>query len=218
MYGSRQILVPSRHITSCGRSVADATISSMTAMSIGLRPSISTIRQTRMAGRMKSISLPEKLRTQLIWRSILDIGCGSGFKLVKYLYNRTTIGVDIAETCARLQKRYPRRPWAISDFSAAVTPKADLVIASDVIEHLADPDELLDFIVRVAPKYVVISTPDRNLLRVGTHNGPPSNPAHLREWSMADLDAYVSEFLEVIEHFVSYAPQATQCVLAKSRS
>jgi SAM-dependent methyltransferase len=29
-------------------------------------------------------------------RSILDIGCGSGFKLLKYLYNRTTIGVDVA--------------------------------------------------------------------------------------------------------------------------
>ena len=151
-------------------------------------------------------------------KSILDIGCGSGFKLLKYLSDRTTIGVDVAETCARLQKRYPKRRWAISDFSATVTPKADLVIASDVIEHLADPDELLDFIVRVAPKYVVISTPDRNLLRLGTHNGPPSNPAHLREWSMAELHAYVSEFLEIIEHFVSYAPQATQCVLAKPRS
>ena len=114
-------------------------------------------------------------------KSILDIGCGSGFKLLKYFYNWRTIGIDVADTCARLQKRYPKRRWVISDFSATVTPKADLVIASDVIEHLTNPDELLDYIVRVAPKYVVISTPDRNLLRLGTHNGPPSNPAHLRE-------------------------------------
>jgi SAM-dependent methyltransferase len=151
-------------------------------------------------------------------RSVLDIGCGSGFKLLKYFHNQTTIGVDVAETCALLQRRYPDRQWTISDFSAAKTPKADLVIASDVIEHLADPDALLQYIVRIAPLYVVISTPDRNLLRSGTHNGPPFNPMHLREWSMVELHAYVSEFLEIIEHFISYAPQATQCVLAKPRS
>jgi SAM-dependent methyltransferase len=151
-------------------------------------------------------------------RSVLDIGCGSGFKLLKHLHDRETIGIDVAETCALLKKRYPGRQWAISDFDAARAFEADLVIASDVIEHLADPDALLQYIVRVAPAYAVISTPDRNLLRSGTHNGPPSNPMHLREWSMAELHAYVSEFLEVVEHFISYAPQATQCVLAKPRS
>lgn len=151
-------------------------------------------------------------------RSVLDIGCGSGFKLLKYLHDRKTIGIDVAETCALLKKCYPGRQWAITDFDAAKAPEADLVIASDVIEHLADPDALLQYIVRVAPSYVVISTPDRNLLRSGTHNGPPFNPMHLREWSMAELHAYVSEFLEIVEHFISYAPQATQCVLAKPRS
>ena len=72
-------------------------------------------------------------------RTILDIGCGSGFKLLKYLYNRTTIGIDVAETRARLQKRYPKRLWPIRTSRPAVTPKADMVIASDVIEHLAEP-------------------------------------------------------------------------------
>ena len=31
---------------------------------------------------------------------------------------------------------------------------------------------------------------------------------------MVELRAHVSEFLEIIEHFISYAPQARQCVLA----
>jgi SAM-dependent methyltransferase len=151
-------------------------------------------------------------------KSVIDIGCGSGFKLLKHLRDRGTIGLDVPETCALLRKRYPERQWAVSDFSAANPPKADLVIASDVIEHLPDPDALLQYIDRIAPSYVVISTPDRNLQRLGTHNGPPWNPTHLREWSMAELHAYLSEFLEITEHFISYAPQATQCVLAKPRS
>jgi SAM-dependent methyltransferase len=153
-------------------------------------------------------------------RTILDIGCGSGFKLLKYFRDRKTIGVDVAETYALLQKRHPDRQWAIADFSmpGGSMSGIDLVIASDIIEHLADPDALLQFVVRIAPSYLVLSTPDRNLLRYGTHNGPPLNPMHIREWSMAELHAYMDEFFELAEHFVSYAPQATQCVLARPRS
>jgi SAM-dependent methyltransferase len=151
-------------------------------------------------------------------KSVIDIGCGSGYKLLKYFRNYATIGVDVPQTCAVLQKRYPNQQWEVSDFSAATTPKADLVIVSDVIEHVPDPDALLQYIFRIAPRYVVFSTPDRNLLRLGTHNGPPLNPTHLREWSMAELHAYLSVFLEIDEHFISCAAQATQCVLARPRS
>ena len=52
----------------------------------------------------------------------------------------------------------------MGDFSQNDVPKADLVIASDVVEHLVDPDEMLQFISRIGPKFVVISTPDRDLL------------------------------------------------------
>ena len=150
-------------------------------------------------------------------QTVLDIGCGSGFKLMKYFWAHTTIGSDVPETLRWLKKRYPDREWIASDFSSA-GPKADLVIASDVIEHLADPDELLDYISRISPEYVILSTPDRNLLRCGTHNGPPSNPAHVREWNMAEFHSYVSEFLNIIEHFISNPSQATQCVLARRRN
>jgi SAM-dependent methyltransferase len=158
-----------------------------------------------------------EIANQMSLRSVIDIGCGSGFKLLKYFRNYATIGVDVPQTCAVLRKRYPNRQWLVSDFSATATPHADLVIVSDVIEHVPDPDELLQYILRIAPRYVVLSTPDRNLLRLGTHNGPPLNPTHLREWSMAELHAYLSVFLEIDEHFISSAAQATQCVLARPR-
>jgi hypothetical protein len=35
---------------------------------------------------------------------------------------------------------------------------------------------------------------------------------------MAELHAYLSVFLEIDEHFISCAAQATQCVLARPRS
>jgi SAM-dependent methyltransferase len=160
----------------------------------------------------------KEISDQYDLKSVIDIGCGSGFKLLKYFRDYETIGLDVPETCEVLQKRYPNRQWAVSDFSAVETPKADLVITSDVIEHVPDPDALLQFILRIAPRYVVLSTPDRNLLRLGTHDGPPYNPTHLREWSMAELHAYLSVYFEIEEHFISFAAQATQCVLARPRS
>jgi SAM-dependent methyltransferase len=154
------------------------------------------------------------------FRKILDIGCGSGYKLLKYFDDFETIGVDVAKTCARLRKRHPDRQWVISDFSqpAGLMGIVDLVIASDVIEHLSDPDALLQWVLRVDPSYLVLSTPDRNLLRYGTHNGPPRNPMHTREWSMTELHAYVADSFEIVEHFISSAPQATQCLLARPRA
>jgi SAM-dependent methyltransferase len=159
-----------------------------------------------------------EIADQFDLKSVIDIGCGSGFKLLKYFRNHATIGVDVHETCALLRKRYPSRQWTVSEFSDTTTSKADLVIASDVIEHVPDPDAFLQYILRIAPRYVILSTPDRNLLRSGTHNGPPLNPAHMREWSMAELHAYLSVYLEIDEHFISCAAQATQCVLARPRS
>jgi len=150
-------------------------------------------------------------------RSVIDIGCGSGYKLMKYFQDRSTIGLDVLETVVVLRRRYSGRRWSVSDFRAVEVPKADLVIASDVVEHLGDPDELLEFIQRIGPAYTIISTPDRNLIRCGTHKGPPANPTHLREWSMAELHAYLSEYFDILEHFISYAPQGTQCVLAQPR-
>lgn len=160
----------------------------------------------------------KEIADQYDLKSVIDIGCGSGYKLLKYFRNHATIGLDVPETCAFLHKRYPNRQWAVSDFTAVATPKADLVITSDVIEHVPDPDALLQYILRIAPRYVVLSTPDRNLFRVGTHDGPPSNPTHLREWSMAELHTYLSVYFEIDEHFISFASQATQCVLARPRT
>jgi len=150
--------------------------------------------------------------------TVIDIGCGSAFKLLKYFKDCKTIGLDVPETFETLRRRYPERHWAISNFSDPHPPQAQLVIASDVIEHLLDPDALLEYILTIQPRYVIISTPDRNLMRAGTGNGMPANPHHMREWSMAELHAYLAEYLEIDEHFHSNAAQWTQCVLGRPKA
>lgn len=147
-------------------------------------------------------------------RRVADVGCGSGFKLLKYFHNYETVGMDVPATVDVLKRRYPEKAWEVCDFGANNPPSFDMVICSDVIEHVPDPDQLLGFIQKLKPKFLVLSTPDRNLFRLGTHNGPPYNSTHLREWTMFELNAYISEFFQVKEHFLSNAAQATQCLLA----
>ena len=160
----------------------------------------------------KEVCSRERLST------VVDIGCGSGYKLIKFLGNTTTIGVDLPQTCEWLRHKYPGRAW--KELNSFVRPDypVDLVIASDVIEHLVNPDELMERISALKPRYIILSTPDRNLLRLGTHYGPPLNPAHIREWNFIEFEAYVEAYFETLEHFISCAPQATQCVLCRRKS
>jgi hypothetical protein len=145
--------------------------------------------------------------------SVCDIGCGSGYKLVKYFGDCDTVGFDVPKTCMWLRRKYPHRTWMELDFNSAPPVQQDLVIAADVIEHLLEPDLLLSYIEKLKPKFVVLSTPDRNLLRAGTHNGPPRNLTHMREWGFAEFQAYIGSRFQILEHFISNNTQATQCIL-----
>jgi SAM-dependent methyltransferase len=147
--------------------------------------------------------------------TVFDFGCGSGYKLVKFLGNLKTVGVDVEKTCIWLRRKYPERSWMEPQDLEKIDQSVDLVIASDVIEHLETPDQMLASIGGLRPRYIILSTPDRDLLRVGTHNGPPGNPAHVREWNFREFHAYIGESFEVLEHFISSAPQATQCILCR---
>jgi hypothetical protein len=148
-------------------------------------------------------------------QTVVDIGCGSAFKLIKYLGHLSTVGIDVPATCKFLRKKYPARQWKEFDSSLSFDCSIDMVIASDVIEHLERPNELMELIIKLKPLWIVLSTPDRNLLRYGTHDGPPLNKAHIREWSFAEFHAYVKHYFDLSEHFISSAPQATQVVLAR---
>lgn len=148
------------------------------------------------------------------FKSVMDIGTGSAFKLLKYFSEYDTLGIDLPKTIEWLNFTYPHRRWS-SDFS----PKQgfDIIIASDVIEHLLDPDDLLNMIIECAPKFIILSTPDRDTLPRKSVDGPPVNGAHVREWSFEEFYEYVSSKFNVIDHFISNKAQATQVVLAKPK-
>ena len=104
----------------------------------------------------------------------------------------------------------------VSDVSAKPNITTDVIVCSDVIEHLVDPDELLDYIKAISYKYLILSTPDRDLVYKPSDegcNGPPANEAHVREWNYQEFDEYISMHFNVIDHRVTNLGQCTQMII-----
>ncbi len=136
---------------------------------------------------------------------VLDIGCGSGFKLVKYFKDCEFVGLEIEPTLTWLRDKYPEHKWLESDFETKL-PSFDIIICSDVVEHLTNPDELMNFINNIDFKFLVISTPERDAIQIYQKgfmwDGPPLNLSHCREWSYEEFNEYVSKFFDVRRQFM----------------
>lgn len=149
------------------------------------------------------------------YKSVIDVGCGSGYKLVKYLGRYETMGIDMLPTVVWLREKYPSHEWR----SEIPDGKFDLVICADVIEHVLDPDSLCDTLRGlVKPKgHILISTPDR--LRPGEPPlGPSTNKSHVREWSFAEFGAYIKTRFEVLFHVRTNEAQSTYAAICKVKS
>ncbi len=149
---------------------------------------------------------------------VADFGCGSGYKLIKYFKEYETVGIDVSPTYEYLQETYPDRKWLkVGEFDLN-TLSSDIVICSDVIEHVLDPDQLLNDMKAVKDaKYFFISTPDRGILPNAKTYGPPLNPTHIREWEFSELRKYADTHFEVIDHYISNASQHTQLIICKRK-
>lgn len=97
-------------------------------------------------------------------RPVLDVGCGTGFDLARI--GDGGVGVDRSFTMTRRAQRFS--PVAIAD--AAALPFADGAFAAAradrVLQHLNDPEQALDELVRVVRPggLVAVSDPDQGTL------------------------------------------------------
>ena len=134
---------------------------------------------------------------------ILDIGCGRAEKLAALFPEFEVVGIDIGSNIDYCNAHYPFGMWHKRDLEqvhADLVPvdvlEKTLVVCSDVIEHLANPIGLLGTLQHClahAP-VAIVTTPERDLVRGPADRGPPANPAHVREWNLA-------EFRELLDNF-----------------
>lgn len=139
--------------------------------------------------------------------SIIDIGCGEGF-IVNCL-NRTDItGVDISKRALSIAKqKNPGCNFCTGSVYNLSFKKSsfDLVIATEVLEHLESPDKALQEIKRISKGYCVFSVPNepyfrtmnffrgKNLKRLG------NDIEHLQNWSSGEFVKLVGRHFNVVE-------------------
>ena len=147
---------------------------------------------------------------------VLDVGCGSAFKLLANFQNISKAGVELDTDW--LKKQYPNETWfAFSDPTWKKFP-AKLIICADVIEHVSNPDAFIaELLGHQHVQYFVFSTPDRNLDTSPWKFGPPNNESHYREWTFEEFERYVSRYFRVIHHSISNYEQRTQLLIAERK-
>jgi 2-polyprenyl-3-methyl-5-hydroxy-6-metoxy-1,4-benzoquinol methylase len=132
---------------------------------------------------------------------ISDVGCGpavktahffSGQEYKVYLYDQ--------ESCRSIcATQMPTADFYSVNLESATiitqTQKCDLVICSDVLEHLANPGECIELCKRLVSTngYIIFSTPERDQLR-GMDCMASGHPQHIREWNRR-------EFIQLLKHF-----------------
>lgn len=133
-------------------------------------------------------------------RRVIDVGCGRARKLAALHPEFEIIGIDYGANLEYCRSVYPWGQWIDADLEAAAplplsaaAAATAVVVAADVIEHLRHPERLVDALggLLAHASCVVLSTPERVLTHGPDQIGPPPNPAHVQEWSLAELRAFV---------------------------
>jgi SAM-dependent methyltransferase len=130
---------------------------------------------------------------------IIDLGCGQARKLARLHPRFEIIGVDRGANLEACRK-HPFGTWVESDLGrpGPISVPEELlsrsvIVTADLIEHLVDPRPLLAHLRRwlEAAPVCLLSTPERDLARGPRDGGPPPNPAHVREWNLEELQAFL---------------------------
>jgi SAM-dependent methyltransferase len=143
-------------------------------------------------------------------KSVLDIGCGYGIKLKKIVHKecQNIVGIDNEDAIKHCKDFHNFGEWYADDIENSILNldrKFDLIISSDVIEHLADPTQLIEYIKKYChyQTHIILSTPDKDKIVGQNSNGPPKNIYHVREWNRSEFYNYLKNSgFQIEKHFL----------------
>jgi SAM-dependent methyltransferase len=143
--------------------------------------------------------------------SVIDAGCGEGILLSRmesYLSGKQVCGLDADP--GEIETALVQAPFAHCVVGSIYDlpfrdGQFDLVICTEVLEHLGDPGKALGQLRRVAAKYCIFSVPDEPLWRMlnmarGAYMGRLGNtPGHVNHWSRKSFEGYLSSSFHVLK-------------------
>lgn len=155
----------------------------------------------RLLGRVVDLGRPLKPRT------IIDAGAGEGF-LTGYLVHefpsaQITAVDSSSEDLKRLQQLFPTVATVVADVETFdLGPRFDLLVATEVLEHLPHPERGLARFASQA-KTVIVTVPNEplfrliNFLRGKNVTRFGNDPEHFNHWSPFSLRRFLGQSLTV---------------------
>lgn len=147
-------------------------------------------------------------------RSVHEVGCGEGHWVLRW--NRQGLparGSDVSATAIELARENARQAGLPPDLFHARSiydlrpgrDGADLIVCSEVLEHLDTPEAGLRALQRIVERHAILSVPREplwralNLARGGYVTALGNTPGHVNHWSARGFLRLVSEYFEVVE-------------------
>lgn len=129
--------------------------------------------------------------------SVLDVGCGSGI-LIKELKTLLPgevqfFGCDISSSVINFNtQKYSGVKWFVSDLDENnLDVTADVVVCSEVLEHVRDWETSLDKLINATRKRLVITVPSGKLFEIDRKVG------HYRHFTRAMVDQALKKYPNV---------------------
>ncbi len=158
--------------------------------------------------------------------SILDVGAGEGFTLATLKQRhigKKLEGLEYLESAIALGKKYNPsihlRQGTI--YSLPYKDNAfDVVLCTEVLEHLEEPQKALKELVRVSKKYLILSVPNEpffimaNFLRGKNLSRWGNDIEHINHWTFFGFKNFVGKYAKIIS--VQY-PFPWTLILAEKR-
>lgn len=146
--------------------------------------------------------------------SILDIGCGEGVLTERWaseLGDGRVVGLDLpddgleAHWATRTRPNLTFTTGDLADPLPYAGDEFDLLAATEVLEHVPDPEQVVAEMARVARRHLIVSVPHEPLWRIlnvarGAYVSELGNtPGHVNHWSKRAFVSLLARHGQVLE-------------------
>jgi len=162
-----------------------------------------------------------RLLDKKINQTILDVGCGNGSLVKRFVSNGfNAFGTDASESGIAMASQFDPDRFAVQDLATDELPdkfsdlRFDTITSTEVIEHLYDPRAFIQFCKKILMKNgggeIILTTPYhgyfKNLIlaitgRWDKHANPLWDGGHIKFWSRRTLTKLLEEQGFTITHF-----------------
>jgi 2-polyprenyl-3-methyl-5-hydroxy-6-metoxy-1,4-benzoquinol methylase len=145
--------------------------------------------------------------------SVLDVGCGEGVlseQWAQRLHSGRVVGIDLADP--KLEAEWAARTQPNLEFRVMTGERIDyadgefdLVAATEVLEHVEDPEVVLAEMARVAGSHLLVSVPHEplwrglNMARGAYLRQLGNTPGHLNHWTRRGFVSLLGRYGTVTE-------------------